>query len=339
MNNYTLAAGGIGLGVAAGLAARRSRRRMDIRGQTVIITGGSRGLGLALAREFARLDCKLAICARDHEELERARALLVEQEGASVLSIPCDVSDRSSVDRMVKAVQEHYGRIDILVNNAGEILVAPVENTTPEDFERAMAVMFWGVLYPTLAVLPDMRARRSGRIASITSIGGKVSVPHLLAYSCAKFATVAFCEGLRAELATAGVKVITIAPGLMRTGGHINARFKGQHTKEAAWFNAAATLPLISMSAERAARQAVRAIQRGSAEKVLSTQASLLARVQGAFPGVVPNLLGLVNRLLPGPTDDLDFEKNGMDLNQDSRFIRTLNLLGRRAGARLNQAV
>jgi NAD(P)-dependent dehydrogenase (short-subunit alcohol dehydrogenase family) len=289
-----------------------------------------------MAREFARLGCRLAICSRGEEQLAAARSLL-EREGAEVLAIPCDVSDQAQVEEMVKAVREHYGRIDILVNNAGEILVAPVENTTPADFERAMAVMFWGVLYPTFAVLPEMRERRGGRIAAITSIGGKVSVPHLLPYNCAKAAAVAFCEGLHAEMAPYGVKVITIAPGLMRTGGHVNAMVKGQHEKEAAWFSVAASLPLLTISPERAARQAVEAIARGATEKILSTQANLLARVQGAFPGLVPELLGWVNRVLPAATGGSDEERRAADFQKDSRTLRSLTWLGRLAAARLNQ--
>jgi NAD(P)-dependent dehydrogenase (short-subunit alcohol dehydrogenase family) len=334
---YWLAAGGVGLGVATGFGIRRARRNQDITGQTVLITGGSRGLGLAMAREFARHNCRIAICARDEAELEKAR-LLLDEEGVDVFTIACDVSDRGQADEMVRRVREHYGQIDILVNNAGEILVAPIENVTHEDFGRAMAVMFWGVLHPTLAVLPEMRARRSGRIAAITSIGGKVSVPHLLPYSCAKFAAVAFCEGLRTEMASHGVKITTIAPGLMRTGSYVNARFKGQAEQEAAWFSAAATLPLISMSAERAARQAVSAIRRGRAERILSTQANLLARAQGVFPGLIPNILSMVNRVLPGPTPDAITEKTGAEVQSGRGLFRAITLFGRRAGARLNQA-
>jgi short-subunit dehydrogenase len=188
-------------------------------------------------------------------------------------------------------------------------------------------------------VLPAMRARRKGRIATITSVGGKVSVPHLLPYSCAKFAAVAFCEGLRSEMSRYGIKVTTIAPGLMRTGSHVNARFKGDHEREAAWFSAAASSPLMAMNAERAAAQVVSAVRRGSAERILSTQANLLARLHGAFPGLVPDLLALVNQCLPAATGDSTTEKRGVDLaRKQGRFLDLLTTLGRRAGARLNQA-
>jgi NAD(P)-dependent dehydrogenase (short-subunit alcohol dehydrogenase family) len=293
-------AAGLGIGALAA-AAFAGRRRYDPAGRVVLITGGSRGLGLALASEFARRGARIAICARDEQELERAAAFL-RNAGADVFTAVCDVSDRESVRGMVARVNAEFGRIDILVNNAGEILVAPLENVTIEDIERSMAIMFWGVVYPTWEVMSHMKRAGQGRIAAITSIGGKVSVPHLLPYCCAKFAAVGFCEGLRAELGRHGIYVTTIAPGLMRTGSHVHARFKGQQESEQAWFRFAATSPLTSMSMERAARQIVSAIERGDPEKILTTQANLMARVNGAFPGLLPDLMRAVNRLLPSGT-------------------------------------
>ena len=155
------------------------------------------------------------LCARDKDELERARQAL-SREGHEVFTFPCDISDRDQVAAMVDAVTRHYGQVDILVNNAGEIMVAPFENLEIGDFEQAMDVMFWGTLYTTLAVLPLMKTRGQGRIVNITSIGGKVSVPHLASYSCAKAAAVAFSNGLRNEVRQSGIDVLTIVPGLMR---------------------------------------------------------------------------------------------------------------------------
>src|SRR5213078_5332449 len=123
-----------------------------------------------------------------------------------------------------------------------------------------MAVIFWGTLYPTLAVLPQMLERRSGRIVNITSIGGKVSVPHLLPYNCAKFAALGFSEGLRAELAKDGVSVATVIPGLMRTGSVVSAEFKGRTEAEFTWFSALARSPLTSMDVRRAARRILAAM-------------------------------------------------------------------------------
>ncbi len=170
------------VGLALGLAGREVLQRLreaNLQGQVALITGGSRGLGFLLAREFAHEGCRLVICARDEQELERAREDL-ERHGAEVLAVPCDVADRAQVDRLVEEATQRFGRVDILVNNAGIIQVGPIETMTLQDFEDALGVMFWGVVYPTLAVLPQMLERQSGRIVNITSIGGKVSVPHLI---------------------------------------------------------------------------------------------------------------------------------------------------------------
>lgn len=339
MKTSWMIAGGLGAGALAVRYALQRQHRTDLRGQVALITGGSRGLGLALAREFGGQGCKLAICARDEEELQRAASLL-RSEGNNVFAVSCDVADAELVSRMIRRVEEHYGRIDILVNNAGEILVAPTENTTVADFERAMDVMFWGVVLPTLTLLSSMKKRRSGRIVTITSIGGKVSVPHLTAYTCAKAAAVAFCEGLHAEMAQHGVRVVTVAPGLMRTGSHVNARFKGDYAGEARWFGAAASLPFVSMSAEEAARQAVAAARDGTAVKILSTKTTALARIQGAFPGLVPSLFAVVNRLLPSASSDSKTVVGGRQLQEEQgRIFRAITALGRSAGAHLNQPV
>jgi short-subunit dehydrogenase len=230
--------------------------------------------------------------------------------------------------------------VDILVNNAGQIQVGPMPTATVQDFEDALGVMFWGSLYPTLAVLPQMRARRSGRIVNITSIGGKVSIPHLLPYTCAKFAAVGLSEGLRAELGREGISVTTIVPGLMRTGSHLNAVFRGQQEQEFTWFSLGASLPLVSMDAERAAQQIVRATQRGEAERILSLPANLLERFHGLFPGTTSNLLHVVNRLLPasnGTPTAGSMRGDEIQQGQRSGLLNALTRQGQRAAERFHQ--
>lgn len=310
---------------------------IELRGKVALVTGGSRGLGFILARDLARSGCRVVICARNWAELENAQRQL-RSAGAEVLAIPCDVSDRGQVDRMVVEITQQYGRIDLLFNNAGVIQVGPIEAQTVADFEEAMNTMFWGVLYPTLAVLPQMRARREGNIVNITSIGGKVSVPHLLPYCCAKFAAVGFSEGLHAELADQGIAVTTVAPGLMRTGSFLNAVFKGNQAAEYTVFSLAANIPGVSMNAERASAQIIEAARRGDAEKILSAPADLLARFHGLFPGVTADLLGVVNRFLPtasGPTGK-SLGKT-LDPEMASRAFTTLTTLGRSAARRFHE--
>jgi NAD(P)-dependent dehydrogenase (short-subunit alcohol dehydrogenase family) len=289
----------VAAGAVAWMAARPQRRYV-LDGRVVLITGGSRGLGLVLAREFVRQGALVALAARDADTLERARAEIAGR-GARVLAVPADLRDRAQADALIRRVEEHFGRLDVLVNNAGTIAVGPLEHMTLGDFEDAMATNFWAAVHTVSAALPGMRRRGEGRIVNIASIGGKISVPHLLAYSASKFALVGFSEGLRAEVAKDGVVVTTVCPGLMRTGSPRRALFKGQHRAEYAWFSIGDASRITSMNVETAARRIVAACVRGKAEVILSPQARAAAVFHGLFPGRMADLLSVVNRLLPGP--------------------------------------
>lgn len=298
-----MAAAGTVAGVGAYMAIRGVRRRLypdfDFRNSVVAITGGSRGLGFALALEFGRRGARLAICARDEETLREAEHRLHAYD-AEVFAYRCDIGVRGQAEEFIRQVEQRFGRIDVLVNNAGQIEVGPLEAQRVEDFQNAMDTMYWGMVYTSMAAYPAMAERREGRIVNITSFGGKVAVPHLLPYCGAKFAAVGFSEGLRSELAKNAVTVTTVVPGLLRTGSHMNATFKGDHQKEYSWFAMGASLPLVSMNASRAARKIVDAAARGAAEIVLTPQAKLAVAVHGIAPGLVSDIAGVANRVMPG---------------------------------------
>jgi NAD(P)-dependent dehydrogenase (short-subunit alcohol dehydrogenase family) len=273
---------------------------MDLRGRVTLVTGGSRGLGLAITRELVKAGARVVICARDAAELDRARARL-EAGGAEVRTQVCDVTDREAVDRMFEWIREQLGPVEVLVNNAGIIQVGPVDEMKAEDYERALQVHFWGPLHTIMAALPQMRRRRGGRIVNIASFGGKISVPHLLPYSASKFALVGLSEGLRGALTRENILVTTVTPGLMRTGSPRNAWFKGKHRREYAWFSIGGSLPILSMSAGTAARRIVDALRHGDANLVMPLTAALMTKLHGFVPGFVADAVGLIDRLLPGP--------------------------------------
>jgi NAD(P)-dependent dehydrogenase (short-subunit alcohol dehydrogenase family) len=293
------------LALAAGAAfairaAVRRRRWMDLTGRVVFITGGSRGFGLLLAREFAGRGVRVAICARDFVDLERAVTDLAAY-GVDVFATRCDLLSDADVRRAVAEVTDHFGRIDVLVNNAGTIAVGPMEEMTLDDYRESIGLHFWAPLHTSLAVLPQMKRRGGGRIVNVSSIGGKIAAPHLLPYSAGKFALVGLSEGMRAEVAKDNVFVTTVCPGLIRTGSPRNAWFKGQHRKEHAWFALADSLPVLSMDAARGARRVVLAAQRGEAEVILGAPAKVATMLHGLLPGTAAEVGAVVNRLLPGP--------------------------------------
>lgn len=302
-NHRTIAflAGGIG----AALAARmwKAARAIDFAGKSVVIVGGSRGLGLVIARELAAEGARLTLVARDEGELQRAQAEL-EGQGAAVATIPCDIRHRDQVDRTVARVAADRGGIDVLINDAGIIQVGPLDHMEVEDFENAMATHFWGPLYTILAALPHLRQSAAARIVNISSIGGKLAVPHLLPYSASKFALTGLSEGLHAELMKDGIRVTTVCPGLMRTGSTYNAWFKGNHRLEFAWFHNADALPALSVDARRAARQVIDACRDGRAELVIGVPAKLAVLMNATCPGTTAAMMSMTNRLLPRAVDE-----------------------------------
>lgn len=252
------------------------------------------------------------------------------------MAISVDITDARSVEDMAEAVRHRFGHIDVLVNNAGVIEVGPAEAMSLADYEEAMNTNFWGMLYPTLTFLPGMRARRSGRIVNITSIGGKLGLPHLLPYSASKFAAVGFSQGLRAEVAGDGIKVITVCPGLMRTGSPRNAIFRGQHKSEYAWFSISDALPGLSISAESAAQRIVSALRRGDAEVLFPLPAKVAAVVNVLAPGVTGAVMALVGRLLPSSKGGTPGRWKGSD-SQSWISPSWISRLGDKAARKYNQ--
>ncbi len=293
--------GALSIGFAAALAIRTAiarSRRYDLAGATVLVTGGGRGLGLEIAREAARRGARLALCSRSTIELAAARRELIET-GALVETMQCDVRDESSVRRAVQYFTQTLGPIDVLVNVAGVIEVGPVDALGMPDYEDAIATNLVGAIRMVESVRESMCERGRGRIVNITSLGGKISIPHLLPYSVSKFGLVGYSEGLRAELARYGVYVTTIVPGLMRTGSAPQATFAGQTKKEYAMFAPSDALPFTSVSVERAAREILDACEAGEVERVISWQAKVAIAAYSLLPRLVVSFLASFARLLP----------------------------------------
>ena len=309
--------------------------RYPLRGKVVFITGGSRGLGLVLARHICSRGGNVVLIARDAEELARAKSDLARRH-STVMTIPCDLLDTEQIQAAVRQAIDRFGKIDILINNAGTIEVGPLEHLMPEDFERAMRLHFWAPFDLISQIVPEMRIWGGGRIVNISSIGGKVAVPHMASYSASKFALTGFSDAIRAELARDNIHVTTVAPGLMRTGSHVKAKFKGRHDDEFAWFAASAGAPLISMNADRAARKILAACRRGQPSLTLTFTARTTILGNALFPNLTGYTMKFVNWLLPG-TGDAQGNKSraGSDLRR--RTPEWLTRLADRATQKNNE--
>ncbi|WP_407563902.1 SDR family NAD(P)-dependent oxidoreductase [Streptomyces sp. 184] len=340
-----------------------------LRGLSVLVTGGSRGLGLLLAGECMARGCAVTIAARDREELDRATAKLRhgDAQGANgrsgaagaggtsraaetaartggVTGRVCDVRDRDAVGELVARTAEEQRGLDVVLAVAGVIQVGPAEAAGEEGFRDAMDTMFFGSLHTALAALPLLRdSPAGGRLGLVGSVGGLIPVPHMVPYSCAKFAVGALAQGLRAEQAARGVSVTAIHPGLMRTGSHVQAEFAGDPEREYRWFATLAGTPLVSMSAERAAARIVRAVERRRSRLVLTPAARLGDKAYRLAPTLVTGVNSAAARLLPAASADGGGAMvSGGRIERGSgrgrsRWEKAISAMNDRASRRLNE--
>ncbi len=266
--------------------------------KVALIAGGSRGLGLEIARQICDRGGKVALLARDAQELARAKDHLANFATA-VLTVPCDLLETAQIQSAVQQTLQHFRKIDILINNAGIIEVGPLAHMQLKDFDRALRLHFWAPYILQFLIVPQMRARGGGRIVNISSIGGRIAVPHMAPYSASKFALTGFSDAIRTELARDHIYVTTVTPGMMRTGSHIHATFKGDHAAEYRWFDRSRKIPFGSISAERAASRIVNACARGKPVLIVPFTAYFIIAANALFPNLMARILKMFNRSLP----------------------------------------
>lgn len=324
---------GFVLGAAAlGFALAARRARYNFENKVVLITGGSRGLGLVLARQLAERGAMIGLMARDAIELARARQTISSHSAVQLLA--ADVTAPAQVEQAVSALVRRFGRIDVVINNAGQILSAPFDDTTDADFKAMLDVHMWATLHVTRAALPHLAREGDARIINICSIGGRIPVPHLSAYCASKFAQTGLSLVMAEELRAKGIRVTTVLPGLMRTGSHRQAWFKGDQPHEYAAFALVGGLPLTSMSADRAARLILDASAHGKAEAIIPFSVRQIAKATALVPNTAIGVMAATNRVLPGPGSKFAMQGKQVGLNPAVAAAITLS---ERAAERNNQ--
>ncbi len=333
----TVALGATAGAVAAGAVRRAAYRRTlrSLADRVVVVTGGSRGLGFALARELARGGALVTIAGRDEATLQSAQARFA-REGLSVDAVRCDVRSERDAGALIAHVAARSGPIDVVVNNAGAIEVGSVWDQSLDDVRESIDTHVFGPLHLMRAVLPAMRARHAGQIVNVASIGGLIGVPHLAPYAAGKFGLVGLSQAYAAEVAHDGIVVTTVCPGLMRTGSPDHAIFKGRAHAEYAWFTIADSNPLLSASAGAAARRIVRAIAHRELFVTITPPARLAMLANAVAPNLTTRLLALAARLLPPPLGDERPRREGVD-SHSPLAPSALTALDRRAKRELNQ--
>ena len=278
----------------------------------------------------------MSLCARHRDELTVAASELRER-GAVVATAVCDVRDDASVATAFANLEGELGAVDVLVNVAGIIGVGPIEALTIDDFREALETNLLGAIRAVYAVLPQMRARRTGRIVNITSLGGEIAIPHMLPYCASKFGFVGFSDGLHAEVARDGIVVTTVVPGLMRTGSPPQATFAGQPSKEYTTFALSDATPLTSIAVDRAAREMLDACERGDGRLVVSWQAKAALVACGFAPRLVRAAMTAAGCVLPsgGPNPE---RRYGIDSESPATRSPIMAWL-RRATASQNESV
>jgi uncharacterized protein len=257
------------------------------RDRAVVVTGASSGIGYDIARAFGEQGAKVALLARRKAHLDELAAK-ISAAGGAALALECDIVDRGRVFRAIEQARDTFGGIDILVNSAGVLIPDPVEQMSPEDLERMMAVNFYGAVHAMQAAIPIMRAARHGNIVNIASLAGRRGVSPLGGYSATKFALVGLTDALRIELFGSGIRVSLVMPGVIDTPMARDA-LKGDATKGMA--------AMFAMPARWVTWATLAAAAFGLTEVDVPPGAAVVEKLAALFPGVTDAFLSVGTRI------------------------------------------
>ena len=252
---------------------------MELQGKVVVVTGASMGIGEEIARAFLHRGASLVLASREQGRVEEARRRIGAGEHNS-LAIACDVRERGQIDNLVQQTLQRFGRIDVWVNNAGYGLVDSVERMNMAECRRMFDTNLFGAVECMQAVIPVMKRQRSGAIINISSVAGHIAVPYMAAYGATKHALNCFSKAARLELREAGIDVITICPGYVKTSFSENA-VRGHEDRQVA------ENVKRGISPERVAHAVLHAYERRSREVIVPWSNILLVAFYALAPVVI----------------------------------------------------
>ena len=257
---------------------------LALKGKTVVITGGSSGIGKALAEKFAEEGCNIVITGRDSARLNNV-ASLITSRGSKCISVVSDVSILADCERVISETIQHFGSIDILINNAGIAMRGLLDDTEISVIEKLMATNFWGTVYLTKLALPYL-LRNKGSVIGISSIAGKVGLPGRCAYSASKFAMEGFLSTVRTENIKKGLHVLVACPGftassIRKSSLGPDGKPQGESPREEAGM----------MSAESVAGHIYKATVSRKRDLVLTSNGKLTIFLSKWFPSLTDKLV------------------------------------------------
>ena len=190
---------------------------MNLNDKSAIVTGGTKGIGRAIAEELVRAGANVCVSARHQEEVDRAVRELIDLGNGRAIGFRCDVRDYQQVKELLAQTADEFGGPDILINNAGIGMFETVESMSPEDFRAILETNVFGVFYCCHEAIPRMKRRGGGYIINISSLAGANPHPRMAAYNASKFGLNGFSEALMQEVRHDNIKVSYIMPGSVNT--------------------------------------------------------------------------------------------------------------------------